>query len=95
MGVNTRPIGFLRLETIDGMGFNQLLQTRGEDYGWPWAYRTVSVKTDSHTDARLEDLDEIHWRGVVGDVIVGFLIIIASAFVVEGFVHIVRHSKNR
>jgi hypothetical protein len=35
MGVNTRPIGFLMLETIDGEGFSQLLQTRGEDYGWP------------------------------------------------------------
>jgi hypothetical protein len=58
----------------------QGLLITGYHYGWPWVYRSESRKGGGF---QFDGFDEIDWPGLIGDVIVGAAIIVATVLVVE------------
>src|SRR5262249_54736909 len=52
----------------------------GDDYGWPWVYRTESFKTE---DVAIKDFDRFEWKSLIADVAVGVAILVGIAVVAE------------
>ena len=64
----------------------------GDDYGWPWTYRTESFKT---ADIRIDAFDQFYWLGLVGDIAVGVAIVVAAVIILEWVYRIISRRTGR
>lgn len=48
----------------------------GNDYGWPWTYRTESFKTDT---IQIRVFDHLNWRPLAANIAVGLLAVLVVA----------------
>ena len=48
----------------------------GNDFGWPWTYRTESFKTDT---IQIRVFDHLNWRPLAANIAVGLLAVLGVA----------------
>jgi hypothetical protein len=74
IAANARPHSFRLLGhvTSDVPTIRPGLWISGEDYGWPWPYKTESFKTEA---IQITVFDQFYWLGFVGNLAVGLVIL--------------------